>query len=183
MQIRIVRSKDKGGIAMVTKRSARMTKKRERLRKKFWPKVTNNDLWLRKNTKGFGTIPRGLSIIMGIMNSLTKGKPVSSTYITLWCYVFDEMTITIQRPRQMAMESGFTGQRAENTWRDRMKKLEELGFIKSKAGASGDFHYVLLLNPYLVVKSLEENKAYDIPENLYNTLIDRIDEIGEKSEI
>lgn len=164
-------------------RSARMTRKREKLRKKFWPEITEEDLWLRKNTKGFGTIPRGLTIIMGIMNSLTRGKPLSSTYITLWCYVFDEMMITISKPRLMALESGFTGQRAENTWRDRMKKLEELGFIKSTAGASGDFHYVLLLNPYLVVKSLKENKDYNVPDNLYNTLVDRIDEIGEVTEI
>ncbi len=168
---------------MVSKRSSRMTQKRERLRKKFWPEIIEENLWLRKKTNGFTTIPRALSIISVIMNSLTKGKPVSSTYVTLWCYVFDEMTVTIQRPRQMAMESGFSGQRSENTWRNRMKKLEELGFIKSKPGASGYFHYVLLLNPYLVVKQLYINKNYKVPEDLYNTLADRIDEIGEKSEI
>lgn len=164
-------------------RSARMTQKRKKLRGRFWPDITEEDLWLRKKTKGFGTIPRALTIIMGIMNSLSKGKPLSSTYMTLWCYVFDEMMITISKPRLMALESGFTGQRAENTWRDRMKKLEELGFIKSAEGASGGFHYVLLLNPYLVVKSLKENEDYDVPDNLYNTLLDRIDEIGEVAEL
>ena len=168
---------------MASKRSARMTKKREKLRKKFWPEISEDELWSRLKTKGFGTIPRGLSIIIRIMNSLSKGKPLSGTYLTLWCYVFDEMTITIQRPRQMAMESGFTGQRAENTWRDRMKKLEELGFIKSKSGPSGNFHYVLLLNSYLVVKSLEDSNDYNVPDYLYNTLADRIDEIGEVTEI
>lgn len=168
---------------MASKRTVRMTHKRERLRKKFWPEITEDQLWLRKKTKGFVTIPRGLSIIMRIMNSLSKGKPLSDTYVTLWCYVFDEMTITIQRPRQMAMESGFTGQRAENTWRDRMQKLEKLGFIKTKSGPSGNFHYVLLLNPYLVVKSLEKSQKYEVPDYLYNTLIDRIDEIGEITEI
>lgn len=79
----------------------------------------------------------------------------------------------------MALESGFTGQRAENTWRERMKRLEELGFIRSTEGATGDFHYVLLLNPYIAVKKLFENEKYDVPTVLYNTLIDRVDEIGE----
>lgn len=79
----------------------------------------------------------------------------------------------------MALESGFTGQRAENTWRERMKRLEELGFIRSTEGVTGDFHYVLLLNPYLAVKKLFENEKYDVPTVLYNTLIDRVDEIGE----
>ncbi len=60
-----------------------------------------------------------------------------------------------------------------------MKKLEELGFIKSAKGASGDFHYILILNPYLIVKQLHENDEYEVPPDLYNTLLERIEEIGE----
>ena len=164
---------------MATKRATRMSNKRLKLRQQHWPDITDDDLWLRSETKGFTTIPRGISLIMRIMDSLSLKKPLSNTYITLWCYAFDEMTITIQKPRQMALESGFTGQRAENTWRERMKRLEELGFIRSTEGATGDFHYVLLLNPYIAVKKLFENEKYDVPTVLYNTLIDRVDEIGE----
>ena len=164
---------------MATKRSIRMSIKRLKLRQQHWPDITDDDLWLRSETKGFTTIPRGISLIMRIMDSLSLQKPLSNTYGTLWCYAFDEMTVTIQKPRQMALESGFTGQRAENTWRERMRKLEELGFIRSAEGVTGDFHYVLLLNPYLVVKKLHEDGKYDVPAVLYHTLIDRIDEIGE----
>ena len=164
---------------MATKRATRMSNKRLKLRQQHWPDITDDDLWLRSETKGFTTIPRGISLIMRIMDSLSLQKPLSNTYITLWCYAFDEMTITIQKPRQMALESGFTGQRAENTWRERMKRLEELGFIRSTEGVTGDFHYVLLLSPYVTVKKLFENEKYDVPTVLYNTLIDRVDEIGE----
>ncbi|MFH0730106.1 MAG: hypothetical protein V2B19_27650 [Pseudomonadota bacterium] len=164
---------------MATKRSLRMTEKRLRLRQQHWPEITDENLWLRGRTKGFTTIPRGISLIMRIMDSLSLQKPLSNTYMTLWCYAFDEMTVTIQKPRQMALESGFAGQRAENTWHDRMKKLEELGFIQSTEGVTGDFHYVLLLNPYRVVKNLNEDEKYAVPTVLYNTLIDRVDEIGE----
>lgn len=164
---------------MATTRATRMSNKRLKLRQQHWPDITNDDLWLRSKTKGFTTIPRGISLITRIMDSLSVQKPLSNTYITLWCYAFDEMTVTIQKPRQMAFESGFTGQRAENTWRDRMKRLEELGFIRSTEGVTGDFHYVLLLNPYSAAKKLFENKKYDIPTALYNCLIDRVDEIGE----
>lgn len=163
---------------MASKRSARMTQKRLKVRQQYWPSVTDDDLWLRSETKGFTTIPRGISIIMRIMDSLSPQKPLSNTYMALWCYGYDEMTVTIQKPRQMALESGFTGQRAETTWRERMRRLEELGFILSAKGFSGDFHYVLLLNPYEVVKNLK-GKAYDVPDNLYNTLLDRMEEIGE----
>ncbi len=166
---------------MATKRAIRMSIKRLNLRKQHWPDIAEKDLWLRNETKGFTTIPRGISLIMRIMDHLSLQKPLSNTYIALWCYAFDEMTVTIQKPRQMALESGFTGQRAENTWRERMKKLKELGFIRSAQGVTGDFHYVLLLNPYLVVKKLREDENYDVPDVLYHTLIDRIDEIGEKT--
>lgn len=165
---------------MATQRALRMTSKRIKLRQQHWPDITDKDLWLRNSgTKGFTTIPRGISLIMRIMDSLSLQKPLSNTYITLWCYAFDEMTVTIQKPRQMALESGFTGQRAENTWLERMKKLKELGFIRSIEGVTGNFHHVLLLNPYLVVKKLHQGEKYDVPTVLYHTLIDRIDEIGE----
>lgn len=168
---------------MPTKRAVMMTEKRRKLRQQHWPDVTDDDLWLRSETKGFTTIPRGMSLIMRIMDSLSPQKPLSNTYMTLWLYSFDEMTVTIQRPRQMALESGFTGQRAENSWRERMKKLEELGFILSARGATGSFHYILLLNPYKVVKELNESEKFNVPELLYNTLIDRIDEIGETTKM
>lgn len=164
---------------MASKRSERMSNKRLKLRQQHWPDITDTDLWLRTETKGFTTIPRGISLIMRIMDSLSLQKPLSNTYMALWCYAFDEMTVTIQKPRQMALESGFSGQRAESTWRERMKKLEELGFIKSAKGFSGEFHYVLLLNPYYVVRILKESEQHNIPEALYNTLLDRMEEIGE----
>jgi hypothetical protein len=164
---------------MAKNRSVRMSEKRTRLRKKFWPDVDEECLWLRKKTKGFVTIPRGLSLILRIMDSLSPGRPLSGTYTTLWCYIWDENIITIQKPRQMALESGFGGQRSENTWRSRMKKLEELGFIKSKSGVSGEFHYVLVLNPYAVVKELNDSEQLKNDSDLYNTLVDRADEVGE----
>jgi len=164
---------------MVSKKSVKMSNKRLKLRQQHWPDVTDQDLWLRKDTGGWTSIPRGISLIMRIMDSLSPQKPLSNTYMALWCYAFEEMTLTIQKPRQMALESGFTGQRAENTWRERMKKLEELGFIRSTGGVSGNFHNVLLMNPYHVVKTLNEGEKYEIPIALYNTLIDRAEEIGE----
>jgi len=168
---------------MATRRSMMMTDKRLKLRQQHWPDITDDDLWLRSETKGFMTMPRGMSLIMRIMDSLSPHKPLSNTYMALWCYAFDEMTITVQRPRQMALESGFTGQRAENSWRDRMKTLEELGFIRSAKGATGNFHYILLLNPYIIVKELKEGGKHNFSDILYNTLIDRIDEIGETTKM
>ena len=40
--------------------------------------------WNRKENDGFTTIPRWLPIINRIMDKLSQGKPISSTYLSLW---------------------------------------------------------------------------------------------------
>jgi hypothetical protein len=80
----------------------------------------------------------------------------------------------------MAYESGFTGQRAVYTWKDRMKNLTEIGFIKSASGASGEFSYVLILNPYYVVKEIKKGRSPHISSELYNALYQRSLDIGAK---
>jgi len=110
------------------------------------------------------------------MNKLSNGKPLAETYFALWCRVKESNLIIIENPRLLAGEAGFSGQRSESTWCGRMKKLKELGFIDSKEGSSGDYHYVLLVSPFLVVKKL--NDEGNIQESLYNTLYDRMQKIG-----
>ena len=44
----------------------------------------------------------------------------------------------------MAAEAGFSGERAVDTWRRRMKRLAELKFIATKKGAAGDSRWVLV---------------------------------------
>ena len=43
----------------------------------------------RKAHKGFTTIPKTMPLILRIMDEMTKGAPVSSTYMTLWCSTWD----------------------------------------------------------------------------------------------
>lgn len=152
-------------------------KKRLSIRKNFWPDIDEKKLWNRKAEKGFFTVPRYLSYIMEIMDKLSKGKPLSSTYFALWCHSFDESLVIIKNPREMALESGFQGQRAETTWKGRMKCLLDLKFIEAAKGSSGEYNYVLILHPYLVVSSLNE-KMKSIEEDFYQSLIGRMLEIG-----
>jgi len=159
---------------MTKKSSQKIAQKNLKLRDQLWPKITDEMLWNRKNKKGFTTIPRTLPHFFRIMDDLSSGQPLSATYFVLWCRAFDEHVVTISNPRDFAFESGFSGQRAEQTWRGRMKKLKELGFILAAEGASGEFNYVLILNPYYVVKELKDQ----ISHARYNTLIERSQNIG-----
>ena len=61
----------------------------------------------------------------------------------------------------------------------RIKKLKELGFILTKPGTSGEFQYVIILNPFPVIKNIYENKEKD---ERYNALVGRMQEVGAKWE-
>lgn len=151
--------------------------KREEIRKALWPDIIENDLWLRKKDVGFTTIPRTITLVSRIMDQLAgKGKPVSSTYLALWCWVFDEGFVEIKDPSMLAFESGFSGNRAHHTWKARMKILEELGFIKSKPGFSNDYQYIIILNPIKVIKKIYEGKPHD---HAYNAFVSRAIQVGE----
>jgi len=147
------------------------------LRKELWPKLNSDSLWNRKKKDGFTTLPRPMPHILQIIDSLAdKGKPVSRAYLSLWCRVFDESMVVIQNEKDMASEGGFNGQRGVSTWRSRMSKLVDMGFIEVKPGSSGKYNYVLILNPYLIIRKLK-NK---ISEELYIPLFARAQDVGAK---
>tara|TARA_R110002124_G_scaffold179557_1_gene347191 strand:- start:1240 stop:1788 length:549 start_codon:yes stop_codon:yes gene_type:complete len=169
-------------IQLLKKNAKRKTPSQRRLdvRRALWPKVEDDALWLRKKNDGFTTIPRAFPIINRIMDKMSgKGFPLSSTYLVLWCHVFDEAYVEIKSPREFAFESGFGGTRAESTWITRMRKLKELGFIDSKAGASGEFHYVLIMNPILTIQTfyLDSERTDDD----YTALVSKTIQVGDFS--
>jgi hypothetical protein len=62
-----------------------------------------------------------------------------------------------------------------------MRTLRDLGFIEAKEGSSGDFHYVLLLNPNLGVEKLHrQNKTQTA---FYGRFRDRLIDIGAEGDI
>ena len=116
-----------------TREASAITKKQLGLRDLHWP-GKEAWLWNRKAQKGFATIPKTMPLILKIMDEITKGAPISSTYLTLWCHTWDNSFVVLNKHGDMANASGFGGQRGEHTWATRMKKLQELEFIDIKAG-------------------------------------------------
>jgi len=146
-------------------------------RKKLWPDVTNEMLWDRQKRFGFVVVPRLMPLIMHIMDGLSeKGFPVGQTYFELWSRLYDELFLTLNRPEEMAFHAGFSGQRALRTWKDRIRRLAELGFIELKPGPLGDLSYAIIFNPFHVIK-----RAYlqgKVPEDRWRALMIRANEIG-----
>lgn len=138
-------------------------------------------IWTRKTNDGFFTVPRTLPIIMQIVDAQTKGQPAGHTLFCLWARSPDHPVITIENPVTFAAEAGFIGERAVDTWRKRMRQLRDLHFIEAKAGPSGEFHYVLLLNPNATVEWMRSGGQ--VQDLLYSRFIDRLMEIGAYGEI
>ena len=143
-----------------------------------YPKVW---LWQRKVNDGYTTLPRTLPIAMQAIDDATKGRPAGHNLFCLWARSPDHPLLVIENPATYASEAGFSGERAVDTWRKRMKQLVELKFISCVPGPSGDFHYVLLLNPNAAVENLYA--AGKIQRALYARFLDRVNEIGAQQDI
>ncbi len=153
-------------------------KKIKGLIEKLWPDVVEGELWHRKEQAGFFTTPRTMPLIMSIIDDLTKGAPASSVYLELWARAYDEMYVSLSKAQEMAFHSGFTGQRAVRAWSERIKKLNELGFIGLAEGSAGPLSHALIYNPHTVIERLHRQKHPGLVSTKYMALLERANEIG-----
>lgn len=165
------------------------------LRKVHWADVKDEDIWLLSNEHkrfGFAQVPRTLSLVINIINDIAKKKygkavPAGKTYFALWLHHYGEGLVRIASEQQIAYEAGYGGQRNVSTFRDHMKVLKEIGFIDFRKGVKGPMHYVLLLNPYNVMKRLrdqtDETGEKLVTDEQYAALVERANDIGSRSEL
>jgi hypothetical protein len=146
-----------------------------------FPQFPEAWLWRRGATKGFTTIPRTLPIAMEAIDEQSKGQPAGHTLFCLWARTPDGPLVVVENPATFAAEAGFSGARAVDTWRRRMKFLRDNLFILPKKGPSGDFHYVLLLNPNAAVEWMRSHGK--VQNELYGRFRDRVAEVGASGEL
>lgn len=155
-----------------------VAKKSLAMRDHLWPGAEPR-LWNRQANKGFATIPKTFPFVLKIMDEMTKGAPVSSTYLALWCNTWDNSYAVITNPAELSQAAGFGGQRGVHTWGGRMKKLQELGFIDIKPGKSGPMNHVVIWNPHLVIRWHHDvAKTPGLLEASFTSLLERAHEIG-----
>lgn len=158
-----------------------MSERAEQHMERLFPDMPDEWVWRRKTNDGFSTIPRTLPIVMQGIDAQSKGQPAGHVLFCLWARSPDHPLVMIENPTTFAAEAGFLGERAVDTWRRRMRRLRELNFIKTKEGASGDFHYVLLLNPNASMVCMQD--AGLVQEGLYARFVDRMIDMGAYPEI
>lgn len=148
-----------------------------------FPGLDRRLMWNRRSNDGFCTIPRTMPIVMQAVDQASKGTPPGHVLFSLWARAPDHPLLMIDNQVIFAAEAGFSGLRAVDTWRKRMKKLRDLQMIATKKGASGDFHYVVLLNPNTGIEAMHSNDKDSLSDDLYGRFIDRMAEIGAYGEI
>lgn len=162
---------------MATPKSRTILDRQIALREKLWPGIDNRHLWYRKERDGFATMPRLMPLIMNSIDYLSgKGFPVGQVYLDLWCRTFDEGFLQLNRPEEMAFHSGFSGQRAVRSWKDRMKRLADIGMIGTVPGPLGEMSFAILYNPFHVLK--RAHIAGKLPANYWQSLVIRANEVG-----
>jgi hypothetical protein len=172
------------GIGVLNEKQARArrngaTESNMKMRAHLWPDLDEKRLWLRtdKTRKGFTTMPRTMALIINLIDDISKqatnGKavPAGRTYLVLWCRVFDEGFVRIDNEAVAAVEAGYAGERNVTTWRQHLAVLRDMGFIGCKAGPAGPYQYILLYNPYQVIKSLYAKGR--IQQSTYTALFQR----------
>ena len=163
-------------IATSKKQLTKIQQQKANLRNSLWPNLDESWLWGYKQADGWLNIPRAMPLLLQIMDRLSNGKPISTTYLDLWCRTYNDSFVVANKHREMAFFSGFTGERAEHTWASRIRILANLNFIDLKEGSNGAISYILLWNPYRVIKHHSQQGRVD--NRSYNALLDRMIEIG-----
>lgn len=141
-----------------------------------FPQVPPTLVWRRKSNDGFTTVPRTLPIVMQAIDDTSKGAPAGHSLFCLWSRAPDNPLVIVENPATFAAEAGFTGERLVDTWRKRMKKLRDLGFILTKRGPSGEFHFILLLNPNIAVEFMRGKNL--VQDGLYGRFLERVADVG-----
>lgn len=162
-------------------RRLRMAERAEKQRLLYFPGVSDDVLWHRKRNDGYTTLPRVMPIVMEGIDGLEKNHAAGHVYFCLWCRAPDHPLLVIDNPMTFAAEAGYRGDRAGDTWRRRMRVLRDAGFILAKQGPSGEFHYVLLLNPTQVMVRLHAQGR--VQDAVHAKLVDRSMEVGSYGEI
>lgn len=147
-------------------------------------------MWDRKQVGGFTTMPKTMPYICRILDELSKGQPLSSTYIALWCATWDNAFVRLGRMPDLAFAAGFTGQRGARTFQDRLRRLVELGFVEIAPSGAQPMGLLFLPNPHQVIVSLYQAKgapdadpalklkAAGIQAATYNAFVERAQEVG-----
>ena len=127
---------------------------REEIKAEFW---ADEIAWTgEKPATGWFRAPRTLPLILTLLadKKISGKSDLTGVYLELLARHRDSGIVEMVSPGEHSYAAGYKGPRAVRTWQERMKLLEELGFIKARASGNQQYKYVLLVHPTIAVKGL-----------------------------
>lgn len=146
-----------------------------------FPTIKDEDVWDR-GRGGWASLPRPVGLIANVVikeahkKKYQTSSAAGTTYTTVWLHYQGHGMSRIENEADAALESGYGGERGITTFRRHMRALKELGFIDFIEESRGRVKWVLLHNPYQVVKQLYADGHID--KTTYSTMFERADAIG-----
>lgn len=152
--------------------------RRKLIRDYLWPDA-GQVTYSHRDVDGFFPSPRTLPMIARLAKTLSEGIDPSQVYLELWARCFDPPGfVEIVDEEECANAVGFMGGggRSIRSWRERVRALVDLGFIRVGEKGSREFAYVLILHPHRVVRTLHE--AGRVPSSWWSLFHARLRDIG-----
>lgn len=144
--------------------------RREEVRKQYWP---DEDLWTGEKEVGWFPALRTLPLVLSLLSSkeISAKKDPSSVYLDLMSRQRGEGVIEMGHEADHAFASGYEGRRAVRTWQERMKILEDNGFIRTAEVGNQRYKYVAIIHPTTAVQRLRDSKK--VPIRWWNAYVAR----------
>lgn len=114
---------------------------------------------------GYFRAPRTLGVILNLLarKEFSGAKDPSRVYLDLYANHRESGLVEMRSEDDHAYASGFRGPRARRSWRERMKILEDTGFIRVRPRGNQRYGFVLLVHPALAVQRLVEAGKIEDP--------------------
>jgi hypothetical protein len=127
------------------------TQRRNTMRQRLWP--NDEAYWRGPADRGFFCGPRSLPLIIRLLNtkSVMGVENLGGVYLELLSRHVGQGLVEMGAEDEHAYAAGYNGQRSVRSWRERMDRLETIGFIKTKPKGSLKYGYALLVHPAVAV--------------------------------
>ena len=143
--------------------------RRKQLKEELWP---TEIAWTGEKVKGWFKAPRTLPLILAVMGEkgISGNQDPAPAYLELFSRHMGQGIIEMEPEEDHAFAAGYEGTRGTRTWRERMKILQNHGFIQVKPKGNRQFGYILIVHPALVLERLhDKGLVRDVSWETYRT--------------
>ena len=136
------------------------------IRALHWPSLSDDQVW-SSETGGFAIVPRTAGMVAKVVireahkKMFNTSSAAGTTYMTVWLHSQASGVSRIESEEDAAFESGYGGERGVTTFRRHLRTLKQMGFIDFIEESRGRVKWVLIFNPYQVVKKLHDEGHLD----------------------